>query len=129
MEKQKNATGRRKEAVTRVFLSKGDGKIAINGKDYKTYFPLVYLQNQVESPLKVVASSDKFDVTVNATGGGVKGQAEAIKLGIARALLQVNPEYKPALKAAGLLTRDSRAVERKKPGKKKARKSFQFSKR
>lgn len=129
MEKQKNATGRRKEAVTRVFLSKGDGKISINGKDYKTYFPLVYLQNQVESPLKVVDLSDKFDVTVNATGGGVKGQAEAVKLGIARALLQVNPEYRPALKNAGLLTRDPRSVERKKPGKKKARKSFQFSKR
>ncbi len=129
MEKQKNATGRRKEAVTRVFLSKGDGKITINGKDYKTYFPLVYLQNQVEAPLKTVDSSDKFDVTVNATGGGVKGQAEAVKLGIARALLQVNPDYRPVLKEAGLLTRDSRSVERKKPGKKKARKSFQFSKR
>ena len=129
MEKQKNATGRRKEAVTRVFLSKGDGKITINGKDYKTYFPLVYLQNQVEAPLKTIDSSDKFDVTVNATGGGVKGQAEAVKLGIARALLQVNPEYRPVLKEAGLLTRDSRSVERKKPGKKKARKSFQFSKR
>lgn len=129
MEKQKNAVGRRKEAVTRVFLSKGDGKISVNGKDYKTYFPLVYLQNQVESPLKAIASSDKFDVTVNATGGGVKGQAEAVKLGIARALLQVNPEYRPALKEAGLLTRDSRSVERKKTGKKKARKSFQFSKR
>jgi len=129
MEKQKNATGRRKEAVTRVFLSKGDGKIFINGKDYKTYFPLIYLQNQVEAPLKAVDSADKFDVTVNAKGGGVKGQAEAVKLGIARALLQVNPDYRPALKEAGLLTRDSRAVERKKPGKKKARKSFQFSKR
>src|SRR5678810_977175 len=99
MEKQKNATGRRKEAVTRVFLSKGDGKISINGKDYKTYFPLVYLQNQVEAPLKTVDSSDKFDVVINAKGGGVKGQAEAVKLGIARALLQVNPEYRPALKA------------------------------
>jgi small subunit ribosomal protein S9 len=129
MEKQKNATGRRKEAVTRVFLSKGDGKISINGKDYKTYFPLVYLQNQVEAPLKALDSSDKFDVVVNATGGGVKGQAEAVKLGIARALLQVNPEYRPALKEAGFLTRDPRSVERKKPGKKKARKSFQFSKR
>ena len=129
MEKQKNAVGRRKEAVTRVFLSKGDGKITINGKDYKTYFPLVYLQNQVEAPLKTVDSSDKFNVTVNATGGGVKGQAEAVKLGIARALLQVNPDYRPVLKEAGFLTRDPRAVERKKPGKKKARKSFQFSKR
>ncbi|HZW65591.1 MAG: 30S ribosomal protein S9 [Ginsengibacter sp.] len=129
MEKQKNAVGRRKEAVTRVFLTKGSGNITVNGKDYKAYFPLVYLQNQVESPLKTIDSADKFDVTINATGGGVKGQAEAVKLGIARALLQVNPEYKPALKSAGMLTRDSRAVERKKPGKKKARKSFQFSKR
>ncbi len=129
MEKQKNAVGRRKEAVTRVFLSKGDGKITINEKDYKTYFPLVYLQNQVESPFKTIESADKFDVVVNAKGGGVKGQAEAVKLGIARALLQVNPDYRPALKAAGLLKRDPRAVERKKPGKKKARKSFQFSKR
>ncbi len=129
MEKQKNAVGRRKAAVTRVFLSKGDGNITINGKEYKVYFPLVYLQNQVEAPLKSIDASDKFDVMVNATGGGVKGQAEAVKLGIARALLQVNPEYRPALKEAGLLTRDSRVVERKKPGKKKARKSFQFSKR
>ena len=119
----------RKEAVTRVFLTKGDGKITVNGKDYKTYFPLVYLQNQVEAPFKTIEAADKFDVVVNATGGGVKGQAEAAKLGIARALLQVNPEYRPALKAAGLLKRDPRAVERKKPGKKKARKSFQFSKR
>ena len=129
MEKQKNAVGRRKEAVTRVFLSKGDGKITINGKDYKSYFPLVYLQNQIESPLKIVEVADKFDIVVNAGGGGVKGQAEAVKLGIARALLQVNPEYRPALKAAGLLKRDPRSVERKKPGKKKARRSFQFSKR
>ncbi|HEX7457482.1 MAG TPA: 30S ribosomal protein S9 [Ginsengibacter sp.] len=129
MEKQKNAVGRRKEAVTRVFLSKGDGNISINGKDYKTYFPLVYLQNQVEAPFKSIEATDKFDVVVNAKGGGVKGQAEAVKLGIARALLQVNPEYRPALKEAGLLTRDPRSVERKKPGKKKARKSFQFSKR
>lgn len=129
MEKQKNAVGRRKEAVTRVFLSKGDGAITINGKDYKIYFPLVYLQNQVEAPLKTIEAADKFNVVVNANGGGVKGQAEAVKLGIARALLQVNPEYRPALKAAGLLKRDPRSVERKKPGKKKARRSFQFSKR
>ena len=129
MEKQKNAVGRRKRAVTRVFLSKGDGNITINGKDYKTYFPLVYLQNQIEAPLKTIESADKFDVKVNAHGGGVKGQAEAVKLGISRALLTINPEYRPALKAAGLLTRDPRSVERKKPGKKKARKSFQFSKR
>jgi len=129
MEKQKNAVGRRKEAVTRVFLTKGEGSITINGKDYKTYFPLIYLQNQVEAPFKTLEASDKFSVVINAVGGGIKGQAEAVKLGIARALLQVNPEYRPALKAAGLLKRDPRAVERKKPGKKKARKSFQFSKR
>jgi small subunit ribosomal protein S9 len=129
MEKQKNAVGRRKEAVTRVFLSKGEGKITINGKDYKDYFSLVYLQNQVEAPFKTVEVADKFDIVVNAKGGGIKGQAEAIKLGIARVLLEVNPEYRPALKAAGLLKRDPRMVERKKPGLKKARKSFQFSKR
>ena len=129
MEKQKNAVGRRKEAVTRVFLSKGEGKIVINDKDYKQYFSLVYLQNQVELPLKTVELSDKYDVKINATGGGMKGQAEAAKLGIARALLEVNPEFRPALKAAGLLRRDPRAVERKKPGRKKARRSFQFSKR
>ncbi len=129
MEKQKNATGRRKEAVTRVFINRGGGKITVNGKDYKTYFPLLYLQNQVELPLKTIESLDKFDIVINADGGGVKGQAEAVKLGIARALLEVNPEYRPALKQAGLLTRDPRGVERKKPGQKKARKSFQFSKR
>lgn len=129
MEKQKNAVGRRKEAVTRVFLSKGEGTITVNGKDYKTYFPLVYLQNQVEAPLKAVESADKFNVVINATGGGVKGQAEAAKLGIARALIEVSADYRPALKVAGLLKRDPRAVERKKPGKKKARRSFQFSKR
>ena len=129
MEKQTNAVGRRKEAVTRIFLSKGDGKITVNGKDYKTYFPLVYLQNQVEAPLKTVESADKFDVVINATGGGVKGQAEATKLGIARALVEVSAEYRPALKAAGLLKRDPRSVERKKPGRKKARRTYQFSKR
>jgi small subunit ribosomal protein S9 len=129
MEKQKNAVGRRKEAITRVFLNRGNGSITVNNKDYKTYFPLVYLQNQVEVALKTVEAADKFDVIINATGGGVKGQAEAAKLGIARALIELNPEYRPALKAAGLLSRDSRQVERKKPGKKKARRSFQFSKR
>lgn len=129
MEKQKNAVGRRKEAVTRVFLSKGSGKITVNGKDYKSYFPLVYLQNQIEAPLKKLELSDKFDIVVNATGGGVKGQAEATKLGISRALLEVSADYRPALKAAGLLKRDPRSVERKIPGRKKARKSFQFSKR
>jgi len=90
---------------------------------------LVYLQNQLEAPLKIAEASDKFDIVVNATGGGVKGQAEAAKLGISRALIEVNADYRPALKAAGLLKRDPRSVERKKPGRKKARRSFQFSKR
>lgn len=129
MEKQKNGVGRRKEAVTRVFLSKGEGNITVNDKDYKTYFSLVYLQNQVERPLKTVDVMGKFDVKISANGGGVKGQAEAAMLGIARVLLEVNPEFRPALKAAGLLKRDPRSVERKKFGHKKARKSFQFSKR
>ncbi|UYQ92972.1 30S ribosomal protein S9 [Chitinophaga horti] len=129
MEKQKNTIGRRKEAVARVYISKGTGAITVNDKDYKTYFSLIYLQNQVELPLKTIDAVDKFDVKVNAAGGGIKGQAEAIKLGIARGLCEVNPEFRPALKAAGLLKRDPRAVERKKPGKRKARRSFQFSKR
>ena len=129
MEKQKNGVGRRKEAVTRVFLSKGSGKITVNDKDYKEYFSLVYLQNQVIRPLKTVESLDKFDIKINATGGGVKGQAEAAMLGISRILLDINPEFRPALKAAGLLKRDPRSVERKKFGHKKARRSFQFSKR
>lgn len=129
MEKQKNSVGRRKEAVTRVFISKGSGNITVNDKDYKKYFPLVYLQNQVERPLKTIEAVDKFDIKINATGGGVKGQAEAAMLGIARVLIDLNPDYRPALKVAGLLKRDPRSVERKKFGKKKARKSFQFSKR
>ena len=129
MEKQKNAVGRRKEAVTRIFLSKGDGKITVNDKEYKQYFTLVYLQNQVELPLKTIQAVDKFDVKINAAGGGLKGQAESAKLGIARALIEVNAEFRPALKAAGLLKRDPRSVERKKFGHKKARRSFQFSKR
>jgi len=129
MEKQKIGIGRRKEAVTRIFMSKGDGNITVNDKDYKVYFPLVYLQNQVERPLKTIDVANKFDVKINATGGGLKGQAEAAMLGIARALVEVNPEFRPALKAAGLLKRDPRSVERKKFGHKKARRSFQFSKR
>jgi small subunit ribosomal protein S9 len=129
MEKQKNSVGRRKEAVTRVFISRGNGSITVNDKDYKKYFSLVYLQNQVERPLKTVEAADKYDVKINAAGGGVKGQAEAAMLGIARVLVELNPDFRPALKAAGLLKRDPRSVERKKFGKKKARRSFQFSKR
>ncbi|MCW3462277.1 30S ribosomal protein S9 [Chitinophaga nivalis] len=129
MEKQKNTIGRRKEAVARVYINKGTGNITVNDKDYKNYFSLIYLQNQVELPFKTIDATDKFDVKINAQGGGIKGQAEAIKLGIARALCEVNIEFRPALKAAGLLKRDPRGVERKKPGKAKARRSFQFSKR
>src|SRR5688572_27751951 len=129
MEKQKNSVGRRKEAVTRVFITRGSGSITVNDKDFKKYFPLVYLQNQVIRPLKTVEAADKFDVKINAAGGGVKGQAEAAMLGIARVLVDLNPEFRPSLKAAGLLKRDPRSVERKKFGKKKARRSFQFSKR
>lgn len=129
MEKQTTSVGRRKEAVTRIFVTKGKGAITVNDKDYKVYFPLVYLQNQVERPLKTVEATDKFDVKINATGGGVKGQAEAAMLGIARALVELNADFRPSLKAAGLLKRDPRSVERKKFGKKKARRSYQFSKR
>lgn len=129
MEKQKNAVGRRKEAVARVYMSKGTGTITVNGKDYKEYFPLMYLQNQVELPLKTVESVESFDIIINVQGGGPKGQAEAIKLGIARALCETNAELRPSLKKEGLMTRDSRSVERKKFGKRKARRSFQFSKR
>jgi len=129
MEKQKNAVGRRKEAVARVYLSKGTGNITVNDREYKHYFPIMYLQNQVELPLKTVDVVSSFDLVINVQGGGPKGQAEAIKMGIARVLCEVNPEFRPALKKEGLMTRDSRSVERKKFGKAKARRSFQFSKR
>ncbi|MBS1585261.1 MAG: 30S ribosomal protein S9 [Bacteroidetes bacterium] len=129
MEKQKNAVGRRKEAVARVYMSKGTGNITVNDKEYKAYFPIMYLQNQVELPLKTIEATSSFDIVVNVQGGGPKGQAEAIKMAIARALCEVNAEYRPALKKQGLMTRDPRSVERKKFGKRKARRSFQFSKR
>ena len=130
MEKQINAVGRRKEAVARVYVTKGSGNITVNGREYKEYFPLIYLQNQVELPMKTLEGVEgTLDVVVNVGGGGPKGQAEAIKLGIARVLCEINPEYRPALKKEGLMRRDSRMVERKKFGKAKARRSFQFSKR
>jgi len=129
MEKQKNAVGRRKEAVARVYMSKGTGTITVNGKEYKEYFPLMYLQNQVELPLKTIDAISSFDIVVTVQGGGPKGQAEAIKLGIARAICEMDAEYRPLLKKDGLMTRDPRSVERKKFGKRKARRSFQFSKR
>jgi SSU ribosomal protein S9P len=129
MEKQKKSIGRRKEAVARVYMATGSGAITVNGRDYKVYFPLMYLQNQVELPLKTTETLDKFDINITVDGGGLKGQAEAIKLGISRALCNQDAAYRTALKPAGLLTRDPRSVERKKFGHKKARKSFQFSKR
>lgn len=129
MEKQINNVGRRKEAVARVYLTKGSGVITVNGKEYKNYFTLIYLQNQVELPFKTIEAEDQYDVVVNVKGGGPKGQAEAIKLGIARSLCEMNADLRPALKKAGLMKRDPRVVERKKFGKAGARRSFQFSKR
>lgn len=124
-----NGLGRRKTAVARVYLKSGKGAFIINGKDIKEYISLKQLIDRAIKPLNVTESIDKFDITVNVKGGGIKGQAEAISLGIARALVKNDETVKPALKAENLMTRDSRMVERKKFGKKKARKSFQFSKR
>jgi small subunit ribosomal protein S9 len=124
-----NALGRRKAAVARVYLRDGKGKITVNGRDYKEYFGAETLQYVVTQPLVLLNIADKYDINVNLDGGGVKGQAEALRLGITRALVMIDAEYKPALKAEGFLTRDPREVERKKPGRPKARKRFQFSKR
>ena len=124
-----NALGRRKAAVARVYLSDGKGKITVNGRDYKEYFGSEGLQYIVTQPLVLMNAVDKYDISVNLQGGGVKGQAEALRLGITRALVIVDNENKPALKSEGFLTRDPREVERKKPGRPKARKRFQFSKR
>jgi len=124
-----NALGRRKAAVARVFLSDGKGKITVNDRDYKEYFGAETLQYVVTQPLVALNAVDKYDINVNLDGGGVKGQAEALRLGITRALIQIDPENKTILKANGFVTRDPREVERKKPGRPKARKRFQFSKR
>tara|TARA_B100000767_G_scaffold176988_1_gene165350 strand:- start:1910 stop:2296 length:387 start_codon:yes stop_codon:yes gene_type:complete len=121
--------GRRKEAVARIYMSKGKGKITVNGKDFKDYFPVDTMQYKLEQPFKISDVSNKFDVKVNVDGGGTTGQAEAIRLAISRALCKLDIENRPALKAEGLLTRDARVVERKKPGQKKARKKFQWVKR
>lgn len=121
--------GRRKAAVARVSIKAGSGEITVNGKDYKVYFPLAYMQNKVEAPLKTSDSEGRFDVEVNVFGGGVKGQSEAVSLAIARALVADNAEKRPSLKKAKLLRRDARVVERKKTGLRKARKREQFSKR
>ena len=126
---EKITVGRRKASVARVFIKSGTGVITINGKDYKDFFTLEYLQNKVEAPLKLSESEGKFDVSVNVFGGGIKGQSEAISLAISRALIIDNPEKRPPLKKAKLLRRDARKVERKKTGLRKARKQEQFSKR
>ncbi|MDC1024762.1 30S ribosomal protein S9 [Flavobacteriales bacterium] len=121
--------GRRKASVARIYLNKGKGAITINKKDYKDFFPVEGLQKKVLQPFSILDLEGKFDVKVNVNGGGNTGQADAIKLAIARALCELDLENRPALKAEGLLTRDPRVVERKKPGQKKARKKFQWVKR
>lgn len=126
---QINATGRRKNAVARVFLQKGKGNITVNGKDYKEYFRVEHLLHNITDPLEAVNMGAELDIRIVANGGGVKGQSEAVRMGIARALVKVNEELKPVLKSKGFLTRDSRMVERKKFGLHKARRATQFSKR
>lgn len=124
-----NSLGRRKNAVARVYLQKGKGTITINNRELKEYFPSEVLISTVMKPLKLTETDKSFDVKVNVTGGGISGQAGAVSLGISRALVEIDENHKPTLKAEGLMTRDPRMVERKKPGQKKARKKFQFSKR
>jgi small subunit ribosomal protein S9 len=124
-----NALGRRKAAVARVYLKDGSGKIIINKREIEAYFPSTLLQYVVRQPLNKLGVAEQYDISINLQGGGYKGQSEAARLGIARALVKINPEDKPALRAEGFMTRDPREVERKKPGRPKARKRFQFSKR
>ncbi len=124
-----NAVGRRKAAVARVIVKEGNGAIVINKRPLEVYFPSSILQYIVKQPLTKLDVAEKYDIHVNLDGGGYKGQAEALRLAIARALVKINPEDKSALRAEGFMTRDPRAVERKKPGQPKARKRFQFSKR
>lgn len=124
-----NTIGRRKKSVARIYLSKGKGEVLVNGKDYKEYFPTVALQYRVNQPFSLTDNEGKYNVKAIISGGGVTGQAEAMRLAMSRAFVQIDAENKPKLKAEGLMTRDPRMVERKKPGQKKARKKFQFSKR
>ena len=124
-----NTLGRRKTAVARIYLSEGKGNITVNKREFKEYFPATTLQYIVLQPLNLLEVQEKYDIKVNLDGGGPKGQAEALRLAISRALLEIDAESRTALKAAGFLTRDPREVERKKPGQPKARKRFQFSKR
>ncbi len=124
-----NTSGRRKAAVARVYLTEGTGQITINKRAFEVYFPLSWHRTGIQSPLTLTGNETKFDVSVNVRGGGSSGQAAAVRLGIAKALVDHDAELKSALRTAGFMTRDSRVVERKKPGQKKARKRFQFSKR
>jgi len=124
-----NTLGRRKTSVARVYLSEGTGKITVNKRELNEFFTVPILLDKVNQPFNITDTAGKYDVKVNVKGGGISGQAEAIRLGISKALVEINEEWKPALRAEGLMTRDPRMVERKKPGQKKARKKFQFSKR
>ena len=124
-----HSIGRRKASVARIYVTEGKGNFVINGKDFKEYFPLETLQYKLNQPFIVVGCEGKYDIKVNVNGGGINGQADAIKLAISKSLCEIDADHRPALKAEGLLTRDSRVVERKKPGQKKARKKFQWVKR
>lgn len=124
-----NSIGRRKSAVARAYITPGKGQITINKRELEDYFSVPIHRYVVTQPLHTLGVADQYDIKVNITGGGTKGQAEAVRLAISRALVELNPEHKPALKAEGFMTRDPRVVERKKPGRPKARKRFQFSKR
>jgi len=124
-----NTSGRRKTSVARIYVKDGSGNVTVNDKDYKVYFPTLPLQYVINQALEVAQMEGRYDILVNVKGGGISGQAEAVRLAIAKAIVQEYPEKKTELRAKGLMTRDSRMVERKKPGRKKARKKFQFSKR
>lgn len=124
-----NTIGRRKTSVARLYMQSGNGKITVNRKDLKVYFPTEVMQTIVKQPLSLISADGTYDITVNVDGGGIRGQAEAIRLAISRALIENDSESRPALKKEGFLTRDPRMVERKKYGRRKARKKFQFSKR
>ena len=126
---QINAIGRRKASVARVYLRQGEGTITVNGKDYKNYFPQIHIQEIISGPFKALETDSAYDVKINVNGGGFRGQSEAIRMAISRALIKVNEDFRKPLKERKYLTRDARVVERKKYGKPKARKSFQFSKR
>ena len=124
-----NTSGRRKKAVARIYLSEGKGNVTVNKRDYTEYFPTNVLQYKINQPFALTETEKKYDVKINVDGGGPTGQVEAVRLAISKALVEINAEWKPVLKAAGLMIRDPRMVERKKPGQPKARKKFQFSKR